>query len=168
MTPRRSVTGTGVPAFDVVTIGRVGVDIYPDQVGLPLDRVEHFTRYVGGSATNVAVAAVRLGLTTAVVTRTGADPFGTYIHTALRNFGVDDRWVSAVDGLPTPVTFCAILPPDDFPLYFYRVPTAPDLQIRTDELDALAHAGSSVTGTGCTKSPAAAPRSRPCAPGRTA
>ena len=156
MTPRRSVTGTGVPAFDVVTIGRVGVDIYPDQVGLPLDRVEHFTRYVGGSATNVAVAAVRLGLTTAVVTRTGADPFGTYIHTALRDFGVDDRWVSAVDGLPTPVTFCAILPPDDFPLYFYRFPTAPDLQIRTDELDleALAHAEILwVTGTGLCQEP---------------
>jgi 5-dehydro-2-deoxygluconokinase len=150
------MTGTGVPAFDVVTIGRVGVDVYPDQVGLPLDQVEHFTRYVGGSATNVAVAAARLGLTTAVVTRTGADPFGTYIHAALRDFGVDDRWVSAIDGLPTPVTFCAILPPDDFPLYFYRLPTAPDLQISTDELDldALVRADILwVTGTGLCQEP---------------
>jgi 5-dehydro-2-deoxygluconokinase len=156
MTARQSMTGTGVPAFDVVTIGRIGVDVYPDQVGLPLDQVEHFTRYVGGSATNVAVAAARLGLTTAVVTRTGADPFGTYIHAALRDFGVDDRWVSAVDGLPTPVTFCAIMPPDDFPLYFYRFPTAPDLQISTDELDldALAQADILwVTGTGLCQEP---------------
>jgi len=139
-----------------VTIGRIGVDVYPDQVGLPLDQVEHFTRYVGGSATNVAVAAARLGLTTAVVTRTGADPFGTYIHAALRDFGVDDRWVSAVDGLPTPVTFCAIMPPDDFPLYFYRFPTAPDLQISADELDldALAQADILwVTGTGLCQEP---------------
>jgi len=156
MTARESMTGTGVPAFDVVTIGRIGVDVYPDQVGLPLDQVEHFTRYVGGSATNVAVAAARLGLTTAVVTRTGADPFGTYIHAALRDFGVDDRWVSAVDGLPTPVTFCAIMPPDDFPLYFYRFPTAPDLQISADELDldALAQADILwVTGTGLCQEP---------------
>jgi 5-dehydro-2-deoxygluconokinase len=156
MTARQSMTGTGVPAFDVVTIGRIGVDVYPDQVGLPLDQVERFTRYVGGSATNVAVAAARLGLTTAVVTRTGADPFGTYIHAALRDFGVDDRWVSAVDGLPTPVTFCAILPPDDFPLYFYRFPTAPDLQISADELDldALAQADILwVTGTGLCQEP---------------
>jgi 5-dehydro-2-deoxygluconokinase len=156
MTARQSMTGTGVPAFDVVTIGRIGVDVYPDQVGLPLDQVEHFTRYVGGSATNVAVAAARLGLTTAVATRTGADPFGTYIHAALRDFGVDDRWVSAVDGLPTPVTFCAIMPPDDFPLYFYRFPTAPDLQISTDELDldALAQADILwVTGTGLCQEP---------------
>jgi 5-dehydro-2-deoxygluconokinase len=156
MTARESMTGTGVPAFDVVTIGRIGVDVYPDQVGLPLDQVEHFTRYVGGSATNVAVAAARLGLTTAVVTRTGADPFGTYTHAALRDFGVDDRWVSAVDGLPTPVTFCAIMPPDDFPLYFYRFPTAPDLQISADELDldALAQADILwVTGTGLCQEP---------------
>ena len=38
-------------------------------------------------------------------------------------------------GLPTPVTFCEIFPPDDFPLYFYREPKAPDLEIRADELD---------------------------------
>jgi len=58
------------------------------------------------------------------------------VHRALRGYGVDDRFVSAVPDLPTPVTFCEIFPPDDFPLYFYgRLPTAPDLQIRTDELD---------------------------------
>jgi 5-dehydro-2-deoxygluconokinase len=40
-----------------------------------------------------------------------------------------------VDGLPTPITFCEIFPPDDFPLYFYRYPTAPDLVINPSELD---------------------------------
>jgi 5-dehydro-2-deoxygluconokinase len=39
---------------------------------------------------------------------------------------------------PTPVTFCEIFPPDDFPLYFYRRPTAPDLQIRPEDLDLAA------------------------------
>jgi 5-dehydro-2-deoxygluconokinase len=48
---------------------------------------------------------------------------------------VDDRFVSAVDGLPTPITFCEIFPPDDFPLYFYRYPVAPDLQIQAAEID---------------------------------
>jgi 5-dehydro-2-deoxygluconokinase len=40
-----------------------------------------------------------------------------------------------VPDLPTPVTFCEIFPPDDFPLYFYRRPSAPDMQINADELD---------------------------------
>ena len=59
--------------------------------------------------------------------------------------------MSAVPGLPTPVTFCEIFPPDDFPLYFYRLPKAPDLEIRPEELDldAVRNAGvfwTTVTG----------------------
>jgi 5-dehydro-2-deoxygluconokinase len=122
-------------AFDVLTMGRIGVDVYPLQVGVSLREVETFGKYLGGSATNVAVAAARHGRRSAVITRTGEDPFGQYLHDALRRFGVDDRWVTAVPGLPTPVTFCEIFPPDHFPIWFYRWPKAPDLEIRADELD---------------------------------
>src|SRR5690606_38658878 len=104
-------------AFDVLTMGRVGVDLYPEQVGTPLQHVQRFGRFLGGSATNVAVAAARYGRRSAVITRTGDDPFGAYVHEALRGFGVDDRFVTAVSHLPTPVVFCEIFPPDDFPLY---------------------------------------------------
>ena len=121
--------------FDVLTMGRIGVDIYPLQTGVGLEDVETFGKYLGGSATNVAVAAARYGRSTAVVTRTGADPFGRFLHRALHGYGVDDRYVSDVPGLPTPVTFCEVFPPDDFPIYFYRYPKAPDLEIRPEELD---------------------------------
>ena len=124
----------GDTAYDVVAIGRTGVDIYPLQHGVRLEKVRTFEKFLGGSATNVAVAASRHGHRTALVTRTGRDAFGRYIHEALRDFGVDDAYVSAVDGPPTPVTFCEVFPPDDFPLYFYRYPTAPDLQITPDDL----------------------------------
>jgi 5-dehydro-2-deoxygluconokinase len=113
-------------SFDLITMGRIGVDLYPLQTGVPLARVETFGKFLGGSAANVAVAAARLGRTTAIVTRTGDDPFGAYLHQALKEFGVDDRWVTPVEEYPTPVTFCEIFPPDDFPLYFYRQPKAPD------------------------------------------
>jgi 5-dehydro-2-deoxygluconokinase len=122
-------------SFDVLAIGRVGVDIYPLQVGVGLEDVETFGKYLGGSATNVAVAAARYGRRSAIVTRTGDDPFGRFIHRALRDYGVDDRYVSSVPNLPTPVTFCEIFPPDNFPLYFYRYPKAPDLELQKDELD---------------------------------
>jgi 5-dehydro-2-deoxygluconokinase len=124
-----------VASFDVLAMGRIGVDIYPLQVGVSLRAVETFGKYLGGSATNVAVAAARYGRRSAVITRTGQDPFGEYLHDALRGFGVDDRYVTAVPGLPTPVTFCEIFPPDHFPIYFYRYPKAPDLEIAADELD---------------------------------
>jgi len=121
--------------FDVLTIGRVGVDPYPLQSGTHLQDVETFDKYLGGSPTNVAVAAARHGRRSAVITRTGRDPFGTFVPQALRDLGVDDRFVSAVDALPTPITFCKIFPPDDFPLYFSRYPVAPDLQIQATEID---------------------------------
>jgi 5-dehydro-2-deoxygluconokinase len=142
--------------FDVLTMGRVGVDIYPLQPGVALEDVETFGKYLGGSATNVAVAAARLGRSAAVITRTGPDPFGRFVHDALRGYDVDDRFVTAVPGLPTPVTFCEIFPPDDFPLYFYRYPKAPDLEIRADELDheAIRAAGVFwVTVTGLSQEP---------------
>jgi len=124
-----------VTDLELITMGRVGVDIYPEQVGVGLEDVTSFAKFLGGSPTNVAVAASRLGRRSAVITRTGDDPFGRFIHRALAEFGVENGYVTAVDDLPTPVTFCEIFPPDDFPLYFYREPKAPDLEIRVDELD---------------------------------
>jgi 5-dehydro-2-deoxygluconokinase len=133
-------------------MGRISVDIYPNEIGVGLADVSTFGKYLGGSPSNVAVAAARHGRRSAIITRTGEDPFGEYLHRELRKFGVDDKFVTAVPGLQTPATFCAIMPPEDFPLYFYgRFPTAPDLQIAAGELDlsAIREAGifwSTVTG----------------------
>ena len=143
-------------SYEVLTMGRIGVDLYPQQVGVGLDQVESFGKYLGGSASNVAVAAARYGRRTAVITRTGDDPFGRFLHQALRNYGVDDRYVTPVKHLPTPVTFCEIFPPDDFPLYFYRLPKAPDLEIYESELnrEAITEAGVFwVTVTGLSEEP---------------
>jgi 5-dehydro-2-deoxygluconokinase len=131
-------------SYDVVTMGRVGVDVYPLQIGVGLEDVETFGKFLGGSATNVAVAAARHGRRTAVVTRVGADPFGRFVRRALGEFGVDDAFLAEVEGLPTPVTFCEMFPPDDFPIYFYRWPKAPDLTIAPEELDLEAIAGAGV------------------------
>jgi len=121
--------------FDVITIGRVGVDVYPLQTGVGLEEVTSFGKFLGGSATNVAVAAAKYGLESAVITRTGNDPFGKFIHNELVRLGVSDVFVSGVANLNTPVVFCEIFPPDNFPIYFYRDPIAPDLIINADELD---------------------------------
>ncbi|KQV93932.1 5-dehydro-2-deoxygluconokinase [Streptomyces sp. Root369] len=142
--------------FDVLTMGRVGVDVYPLQIGVGLAEVTSFGKYLGGSPTNVAVAAARYGHSAAVITKTGRDPFGDFVRQALDGYGVDSRFVGASDVAPTPVTFCEIFPPDDFPLYFYRLPKAPDLDIREEELDLGAVREASVfwiTGTGLSEEP---------------
>lgn len=142
--------------FDVITMGRVSVDVYPEQIGVGLEDVTSFAKFLGGSSTNVAVAASRLGHRAATITRTGDDPFGRFVHSALQGYGVDDRWVTPVAGLQTPVVFCEIFPPDDFPLYFYRGPQAPDLHISPDDLDYDAIRDAEifwVTVTGLSQSP---------------
>jgi 5-dehydro-2-deoxygluconokinase len=121
--------------FDVLAIGRSGVDIYPLQIGVGLQDVSTFGKFLGGSAANVTVAAARLGNRAALISGVGDDPFGTFVRDELANLGVDNRYVSTHGEYPTPVTFCEIFPPDNFPLYFYRKPSAPDLQIRADEID---------------------------------
>ncbi|QES52341.1 5-dehydro-2-deoxygluconokinase [Streptomyces venezuelae] len=140
-------------------MGRIGVDLYPLRTGVPLAEVDTFGRFLGGSAANVAVAAARLGRRTALITRTGADPFGAYLRAELRAFGVDDRWVAEVAAYPTPLTFCEIFPPDRFPIHFRREPKAPDLEILPGELDLAAVRAARVfwmTGTGLSAEPSRA------------
>lgn len=121
--------------YDVLAIGRSGVDVYPLQIGVGLEDVETFGKFLGGSAANVAVAAARLGNRTALISGAGDDPFGRFVRNELARLGVDNRYVATHGVFPTPVTFCEIFPPDDFPLYFYRKPSAPDLQISVDDID---------------------------------
>ncbi len=144
------------PVFDVLTMGRVSVDLYPEQSGVPLAEVRSFAKSLGGSPTNVAVAASRLGRKAAVITRVGTDGFGPYVRSALRGFGVDDRFVGTDPDLRTPVVFCELHPPDHFPLLFYREPTAPDIRLRLADLDLEAIQRARIfwtTGTGLSDEP---------------
>ncbi len=137
-------------------MGRVGVDLYPEQIGVPLAKVRTFAKSLGGSATNVAVAAARLGHRSAVITKVGDDGFGPYVREALEGFGVDARWVGTDPALRTPIVFCEIYPPDHFPLLFYREPKAPDMNLTVDDLDLMAIKEAPLfwtTGTGFSDEP---------------
>jgi 5-dehydro-2-deoxygluconokinase len=122
-------------SFDVISTGRIGVDIYPLQTGVGLEQVETFGKFLGGSATNVAVAAAKYGLNSAVITKVGSDPFGNFLIEELERLNVDTSYVGRDQNYKTPVVFCEIFPPDDFPIYFYREPKAPDMEISEAELD---------------------------------
>jgi len=146
-------------SLDALTVGRVGVDLYPEQSGVPLAGVRTFAKSLGGTATNVAVAAARLGRSTAVLTKVGPDGFGDYVRQALSDFGVSPSFVGTSRDLQTPVVFCELNPPADPPLLFYRSPVAPDLTLT--EADVPWDVVESVpllwvTGTGVSVEPARA------------
>lgn len=143
-------------SLEILTMGRIGVDLYPEQIGVPLPEVRTFRKMLGGSPTNVAVAAARLGRTAGVITKVGADPFGDYARQALAEFGVDPSRVGSHPTLRTPLVFCEIFPPDNFPLLFYREPKAPDLELELSDLDLDEIAAVPLfwtTGTGLSQEP---------------
>jgi 5-dehydro-2-deoxygluconokinase len=129
------LTDEAAGELELVTVGRVSVDLYAEEPGLDWNDVSHFLKSVGGSPTNVAVAAARLGHAAAVFTKVGADPFGDYVRAKLKSFGVDTRFVGTHPTLRTPLAFAVLDPPDDPPILFYREPTAPDFTITADEID---------------------------------
>jgi 5-dehydro-2-deoxygluconokinase len=138
-------------------MGRIGVDLYPEQAG-PFWQVETLSKSLGGSAANVAVAAARLGRRAALVTKVGDDRLGEYARRALDGFGVDSRFVGVHPQYKTPIVIAELDPPEDPGMEFYRWPVAPDLTIATDELDQSAIEAAEilwVTGTGLSAEPSA-------------
>jgi 5-dehydro-2-deoxygluconokinase len=98
--------------------------------------VRSFRKSIGGTATNVAVAAARLGHHTAVFTRLGDDPMGGYVRWALEHtFGVDTRYVGIHPTLRTPLAFATMEDPAEPEIIFYRVPQAPDMTIEAADVD---------------------------------
>ena len=123
-------------ALEVLTIGRICTDLYAEQLGVPLAEVRSFRKSVGGTATNVAVAAARLGHRSAVFTKVGDDPFGHYVMGALEHtFGVDTRFVGMHPTLRTPLAFAELLDPGEPVIVFYREPLAPEMTIEPDDVD---------------------------------
>jgi 5-dehydro-2-deoxygluconokinase len=142
--------------IEAAVVGRVGIDLYPNQLRTPLREIRSYTRFVGGFAGNVATGLARLGVRTAIVSRVGDDGHGEFVRSFLAAEGVDDRFLGVDPYWPTPPTFCEIWPPDDFPITFYRRPTVPDWQISLDDVDVEEVGRASVlfaTGTGLAQSP---------------
>jgi 5-dehydro-2-deoxygluconokinase len=142
--------------IDAAVLGRVGIDLYPNELETPLSQVRTFTRFVGGFAGNVATGLARLGVRTAIVSRVGDEGHGEYVRAWLAGEGVDVRFLAIDPYWQTPPTFCEVWPPDRFPITFYRKPTAPDWQLSPADFDAEEVAAAPLlyaTGTGLAQSP---------------
>ena len=119
---------------DALVIGRLHADLYPREIGVRLEDVQTFERFVGGFGGNVAVGLARLGVRTAVVSGVGDDGLGRFVTRFLGEEAVDTTWVAIHPSLRTAITFCEIRPPDEFPLLAYRLPMCPDWDMTPDQL----------------------------------
>lgn len=144
--------------IEAVVMGRVGADLYPapGELRKPLSEIEHYDRFVGGFAGNVATGLARLGVRAAIASRVGDDGHGQFIRSFLEKEGVDVTWLATDPELRTALAFCEVWPPDRFPITFYRTPTCPDWRLAREDLDLERLAGAPLlyaTGTGLARSP---------------
>lgn len=122
------------PKLDLICIGRAGVDFYADQVGSRLEDVGRFSKYIGGSSTNIACCSSRMGLNTALITRVGNEHMGEFIREQLQREGVDTSHVITDHDRLTALVVLGIKDKDTFPLIFYRENCA-DMAISSDDFD---------------------------------
>jgi 5-dehydro-2-deoxygluconokinase len=122
--------------LELLTVGRISIDLYCGQLGAGWHEAQTFAKAVGGSPTNVAIAAARLGRRAALYTKVGADPFGDVAVQELRDFGVDTTFVGVEREGVTPLAFAVLDPPEDPRLHFRRQPPVPDFQLRSGEVPA--------------------------------
>ena len=120
--------------LDVIAIGRSSVDLYGTQVGGRLEDMRSFRKYIGGSPTNAAAGAARLGLKSAVITRVGDEHMGRFIREQLQAEGVDVRGVITDPHRLTALVLLGIRDPERFPLIFYREDCA-DMALSPDDID---------------------------------
>lgn len=137
------------PALDVITIGRVSVDLYGQQTGGRLEDMASFAKYIGGCPANIAVGAARLGLKSALLSRVGDEHMGRFVREQLTREGVDVRALKMDKDRLTALVILGIRDRETFPLIFFRENCA-DMAIETGDVDEAFIASASaivVTGT---------------------
>ena len=121
--------------LDLITVGRISVDLFAEQMNTSFSQPQTFHKSIGGSPTNVAVAAAKLGHKSAIVTKVGIDPLGQYVLNKLSEFGVNTDFVKVAESGLTPVVLASQDPPEDPKIIFHRQPQAPDTQLTLSDLD---------------------------------
>ena len=124
----------GEPKLELITLGRSAIDLYGEQIGGRLEDMASFAKYIGGSPTNTAIGASRLGLRAGLLTRVGADHFGRFILEELAREGVSTSGVTTDPDRLTALAILGIRDPDTFPLIFYRENCA-DMALCADDVD---------------------------------
>lgn len=120
--------------LDLITIGRSSVDLYGAQIGGRLEDMASFNKYIGGSPTNIAAGAARLGLKSALITRVGNEHMGRFIREQLVKEGVDVRGVATDPERLTALVLLGIRDQNQFPLIFYRENCA-DMALSEADID---------------------------------
>ena len=121
--------------YDLITMGRATIDLYAQDIGVPFEKIKSFAAYVGGSPTNIAVGARRLGLDVALISGVGEDPVGDFVLAFLSEEQIDTEFITRKPTARTGAALLGIERPDLTPLVYYR-DNAADIQLTIDDVKA--------------------------------
>lgn len=121
-------------SFDLITLGRVSMDLFSENIGAPFEQIESFETSVGGSPTNIAIGSSRLGLNVAAITAVGEDNTGDFVINYLKNEKVSTDFVPRKANTRTGMAVVGVQPPAQFPLVFYR-DNASDIYLTIDDIE---------------------------------
>lgn len=91
--------------IDILCVGEVLIDFIGHEVNKSIRHTKNYHRFLGGSPTNVAVNASKLGLNSLLVATCGTDGLGNYIVEKLQKKGVDCSSLRQDETHPTSVIF---------------------------------------------------------------
>lgn len=89
--------------LDIICVGELLIDLIGHEVNTSINQTKDFHRFLGGSPTNVAVNAARLGLRSVLVASCGQDGFGDYALRKLKANQVDTSFIRRLEHTPTSV-----------------------------------------------------------------
>lgn len=92
-------------SIDIISIGEVLIDFIGHEVNTSINRTKDYHRFLGGSPTNVAVNASRLGLKSVLVASCGQDGLGDYVVRKLKSNNVITSQIRKSESAPTSVIF---------------------------------------------------------------
>jgi 5-dehydro-2-deoxygluconokinase len=119
--------------LDLICLGRLGVDLYAQQVGARLEDVSSFAKYLGGSSANIAFGTARLGMKSAMLSRVGDDHMGRFLVESLAREGCDTRGIKVDPERLTAMVLLGLKDRETFPLVFYRENCA-DMALRAEDI----------------------------------
>lgn len=89
--------------LDIICVGELLIDLIGHEVNTSINQTKDFHRFLGGSPTNVAVNAARLGLQSLLVASCGQDGFGDYALRKLKANQVNTSVIRRLEHTPTSV-----------------------------------------------------------------
>lgn len=89
--------------IDIICVGEVVIDFIGHEINTSINKTKDYHRFLGGSPTNVAVNASRIGLKPILVASCGQDGLGDYIVRKLKSNNLDVSYIKKISDLPTSI-----------------------------------------------------------------